>query len=128
VLFGVPAYQKSVKNVIKKGRNVPDLAFNAIGSSFYFDGEWAGPISGTSLASPIFDATLTEIDGVQKSRAGDFATTLYATWRAHGYGDGAKAHFRDITQGNNGYPALPGYDQVTGIGSVLADGLLKVLR
>ena len=29
MLFGVPAYQKSVKNVIKKGRNVPDLAFAA---------------------------------------------------------------------------------------------------
>jgi pseudomonalisin len=127
VLFGVPAYQKTFKNVIPKGRNVPDLAFNAIGSSFYFGGRWAGPISGTSLASPIFDATLTQINGVQNSRSGDFTTTLYKTWLADGYGSGPTASFRDITQGNNGYPALRGYDQVTGIGSILADGLLKVL-
>jgi subtilase family serine protease len=126
VLFGVPAYQKTVKNVIRAGRNVPDLAFNAIGSSFYFDGGWAGPISGTSLASPIFGAALTEIDSVEHSRAGDFTTTLYKIWRARGYGAGAKARLRDITQGINGYPALPGYDQVTGIGSVLANNLIKV--
>jgi hypothetical protein len=79
------------------------------------------------LASPIFDATLTQINGVQNSRSGDFTRTLYNKWRAHGYGSGSTASFRDITQGNNGYPALRGYDQVTGIGSILADGLLKVL-
>ncbi len=126
-IFGVPAFQKGVKNVVPKGRNVPDLAFNAIGSSFYYSGGWAGPISGTSLASPIFGATLTQINGVKGTRAGAFTTTIYKTWAAHGYGSGPNALLRDITQGNNGYPARKGYDQVTGIGSVLADGLLKVL-
>lgn len=123
VLFKVPTFQKGVKNVIASGRNVPDLAFDAdpgSGASYYYGGGWAGPIGGTSQASPIFGAALTELDQMENSRAGQFDVTLYKTWLAHGYGKGNGAYLRDITQGNNGYyNAGPGYDQVTGIGAML---------
>lgn len=122
VLFKVPSYQQHVKNVLSSGRNVPDVAFDAdpsTGASYYFGGGWDGPIGGTSQASPIFGAALTEIDQLENARAGDFDVTLYKTWLAHGYGHGTGADFRDITQGNNGYySAGPGYDQMSGIGAM----------
>jgi pseudomonalisin len=125
VLFKVPTYQKGLPNVIPTGRNVPDLAFDAdpgTGASYYYGGGWAGPIGGTSQASPIFGAALTEVDQVEDARAGDFNVTLYKTWSAHGYGKGKSAYFRDITVGNNGvYGAGPGYDQMSGIGVMLVN-------
>jgi subtilase family serine protease len=38
-----------------------------------------------------------------------------------------KKAFHDITQGSNGYPALPGYDLVTGRGSPMAQRVVKYL-
>jgi kumamolisin len=131
-IFKVPAYQRTVPNVIHKGRNIPDLAFDAdpgTGESFYFDGGFDGPIGGTSLASPIFGASLTEIDQVTNSRAGEFNATLYATWLASGYGAGSKAYFRDITQGSiPPYGAKTGYDQVSGIGAMLVSNFAALLH
>ena len=39
----------------------------------------------------------------------------------------APGDFHDITQGNNGYPAGPGYDLVTGLGTPKANLLLPHL-
>jgi subtilase family serine protease len=132
VLFKVPSYQQHVKHVLSSGRNVPDLAFDAdpgTGASYYYGGGWDGPIGGTSQASPIFGAALTEIDQTLDSRAGDFNVTLYKTWLAHGYGHGTGAYFRDITQGNNGYyDAGPGYDQMSGIGVMRVEPFAGLLR
>ncbi|MBV9647656.1 MAG: hypothetical protein JO043_09350, partial [Candidatus Eremiobacteraeota bacterium] len=127
VIFPLPSYQKKVKNIIPKGRNLPDVAFDALNASYYFDGTWAGPIGGTSLSSPIFGATLTEIDQVENSRAGYFNVTLYKTWLAHGYGKGTHSYFRDITQGSiPPYQAGPGYDQMSGIGAMLAGNFVTL--
>jgi kumamolisin len=123
VVFPVPSYQKGVKNVIKSGRNLPDVAFDAnpnSGSSFYYDGSFQGPIGGTSLASPIFGAGITAVDQTNKSKAGYLNTTMYKAWDKIGYGKGAKAYFRDITVGSIGqYSAMKGYDQMSGIGVML---------
>jgi len=131
-LFKVPSFQQHVPHVLSAGRNVPDLAFDAdpgSGASYYFGGGWAGPIGGTSQASPIFGASLTEIDQMVNARAGDFDVTLYKTWTSHGYGKGKGAYLRDITVGNNGYyNAGPGYDQVTGIGSMLVSNFGALLH
>jgi subtilase family serine protease len=125
VLFKVPQYQQHVQHVIAGGRNLPDLAFDAdpgTGASWYYDGSWSGPIGGTSMASPIFDAALTEINQVRGSRAGHFNVTLYKTWLAHGYGSGNTRYFRDITQGSiPPYHAGPGFDQMSGIGAMLVN-------
>jgi subtilase family serine protease len=117
VEWAVPSYQSGYPGVVGKTRNVPDIAFPAdpsTGTSFFFSGEWAGPIGGTSWASPIFSALLTETDQRQKSRAGYVNPTLYSIHTK----DGSSA-FHDITSGSNGaYKAHSGYDNVTGLGSI----------
>ena len=132
VIFKTPMYQKKVAHVIATGRNIPDLAFDAdpdTGASFYFGGGFDGPIGGTSLASPIFGAALTEIDQVQNARAGYFNVPLYKTWRAEGYGSGSHVYFRDITQGSiPPYQAGPGYDQMSGIGAMQVSNFASLLH
>jgi kumamolisin len=132
VVFPVPSYQKGVKNVIKSGRNLPDVAFDAnpnSGASLYYDGSFQGPIGGTSLASPIFGAGLTSVDQINKSRAGYLNTTMYKQWDKVGYGKGKKAYFRDITVGSIGqYSAMTGYDQMSGIGVMLFDTFGPLLK
>jgi subtilase family serine protease len=131
VVFGLPAYQRGVANVIASGRNVPDVAFDAsslMGTSWYFDGAWDGPTGGTSLASPIFGAALTEIDQLQNARAGNFNVALYKTWLANGYASGSTLYVRDITQGSiPPYYARSGYDQMSGIGAMQAYNFGRLL-
>ena len=125
VLFKVPQYQMNVPTIITSGRNIPDLAFDAdpgTGASYFYSGGWAGPIGGTSMASPIFGASLTEMNQVLGSRAGHFNVTLYKTWLKNGYHNGTTRYFRDITQGTiEPYQAGPGYDQMSGIGAMLVN-------
>ena len=131
VIFRLPTYQEGVPGVIPTGRNVPDLAFDAsvlMGTSWYFDGAWAGPSGGTSLASPIFGAALTEIDQLQNVRAGNFNVALYKTWLANGYASGSNLYFRDITQGSiPPYYAQAGYDQMSGIGAMQVNSFARLL-
>jgi pseudomonalisin len=132
IIFGVPKFQKDVSTVIPTGRNIPDLAFDAdpgTGESFFFNGSWSGPIGGTSLASPQFGAALTEIDQLKHHRAGQFDTALYKMWLANGYGSGSQVYFRDITQGSiPPYGAGPGYDQMTGIGTMQVTNFAGLLK
>src|SRR5471032_361569 len=132
VLFGVPNYQKHVPTIITGGRNIPDLAFDAdpgSGASYFFGGGWAGPIGGTSMASPIFGASLTEMNQVLGSRAGHFNVKLYKKWLANGYGSGPTTYFRDITSGSiPPYHAGPGYDQMSGIGAMLVNRFDQLFR
>jgi pseudomonalisin len=127
----VPKYQRKVMNVIKPGRNLPDVAFDAspfTGESWYVEGGWNGPIGGTSLASPIFGAALTEIDQLRNKRAGFFNRPLYNTWKKHGYMNGSTLYWRDITVGSiPPYGAKTGYDQMTGIGAMDATNFGKLL-
>jgi pseudomonalisin len=122
VVFPAPSYQAGVAGASRAGRNVPDVALNAspgTGSSFYFNGAFDGPIGGTSLASPIFGAMLVEIDQMNRSRSGFVNPAVYATFAKDGYTHGGTWYFRDEITGFNGfYEAGPGYDHVTGIGSV----------
>ena len=131
-VFAIPGYQKKVPTIIAGGRNIPDLAFDAdpgTGESFYFDGGFDGPIGGTSLASPQFGAALTEIDQVKGRRAGQFDTALYKTWLAAGYSKGSTVYFRDITKGSiPPFGAGPGYDQMTGIGTMQVSNFAGILK
>jgi kumamolisin len=128
-IFKRPGYQKKVKNTISTGRNVPDVAFDAdpgTGEALFYDGYW-GSVGGTSLAGPIFNALLVQMNQVRNQRAGYFNVALYKTWRKHGYGNGSKAYMRDITQGSNGgFSAGTGYDNVTGLGAILGNNFLSI--
>ncbi|MBD5654614.1 MAG: S8/S53 family peptidase [Candidatus Eremiobacteraeota bacterium] len=122
-VFPIPQYQLAVKTIIKGGRNIPDVAFDAspyTGESLYYEGRFQGPIGGTSLSSPIFGAGLTIVDQMRNRRAGFFNLALYRTWQANGYAKGKTVYFRDITSGSiPPYKAGPGYDQMSGIGAML---------
>jgi len=122
-IFPVPSYQKGVPNVLTRGRNVPDLAFDAdpyTGAAYYYGGSWNtayNPLGGTSLASPIFGASETEIDQVIGARTGLAAVKIFKFFKKDGYGT-TTPYFHDVTSGSNGeYKAGAGFDQVTGIGS-----------
>ena len=110
-----PAYQQGLSGTLPSGRNEPDISLAADpyhGTALYFNGTWF-PVGGTSWASPIFSAYVTEVAQMRGTRAGFINPALYAAFRSGGY-----TNFRDITLGNNiGYAARTGYDQASGIGS-----------
>ena len=123
-VFPMPSWQSGVA-VTNRGRNVPDIAFNAdpnTGTAYYFSGSWNttdNPLGGTSLSSPTFGAAITEIDQLLNGRTGLVAPELYAIFSNDGYGSASQPYFYDITQGC-AYVlcAGSGYDLVTGIGSM----------
>lgn len=132
VIFKIPSYQRNVPTILAGGRNIPDLSFDAdpgTGGAYFYDGSWSGPVGGTSMSSPIFGASLTEMNQVLGHRAGQFNVTLYKTWLKHGYGHHARPFFRDITVGSiPPYSAGPGYDQMTGIGTMQVNNFDTLLH
>jgi len=116
----LPEWQSSTSNVVTTGRNLPDVAFVAdpdppSSGEVIFDGGAAGASGGTSLASPVFAAMQTEINQVEGTRNGWVNPRLYAIQNQQGY-----YPFHDILTGTNLFnvAAAPGYDNITGIGSV----------
>lgn len=123
-----PSYQASVTQS-GSHRTGPDLSYNADPATDYYvlDGALGGwfQAGGTSAGAPQIAALIALADQ-QRTTAGlgaldGLSQTLPALYAAPA-GD-----FRDITQGNNGYPAVPGFDLVTGRGSPLANLLVPYL-
>jgi subtilase family serine protease len=134
-VFPLPVWQKGVKNVQSSGRNLPDVSLDAdpnTGTAFYFAGSWNNPwnpLGGTSLASPLFGAALAEIDEIVGGRTGLAGQRLFKLWERTGYTFKKTVYFNDITKGTNGaYSALPGYDNVTGIGSIDVWNIAQALK
>jgi len=128
ILFGEPSYQRGFNH--SSVRTVADVAFNASingGELVVFDGE-LGNFGGTSAGPPPWSAIFALAD---QSRAaagegplGQANPALYnVASNRHEYGD----DFNDITVGSNavdtgpgtdiGFPAGPGYDIPTGLGT-----------
>jgi subtilase family serine protease len=134
-VFTAPAWQKGVKGMLGSGRNVPDVAFDAnplTGFPIYYAGTWNNPwnpLGGTSLASPLFGVALLQINSVTGNRSGLAAQSLYGLFKKDDYKKGAVTYFHDITSGSNGiFSAAPGYDRVTGIGSIDAWNIAQALK
>jgi uncharacterized repeat protein (TIGR03803 family) len=128
-----PAFQNGAVTQSNTQRTIPDVAFDANPNSgvpvydsydFGTSTPWVME-GGTSLSCPCW-AGIIAIADQGRALAGrgslDGATQtlprLYAL---------AETDFNDITTGNNGYPAGPGYDLVTGLGSPIADTLIPDL-
>ena len=116
----LPTWQAATANIGTTGRNLPDVSFVAdpdppSSGEVIFDGGSAAGSGGTSLSSPVFAALQTEINQVEGTRNGWVNPRLYAIQNAQGY-----YAFHDILTGTNVFnvAAAPGYDNVTGIGSV----------
>lgn len=135
-----PAYQRSVQSTGK--RTNPDISMDAnpnTGVPVYdsFDEGASTPwitVGGTSLASPMMAGVMAIINqgriinglSVMSTVSNPSATSttealplLYQS---------AKSNFHDITSGNNGgFSAGVGYDEVTGIGSPIANKLVPYM-
>ena len=108
--------------VLGCGRTVPDVANDAdpnSGANVYVSGTPTG-VGGTSLASPLTLGEWARLQTAARNRLGFASPRLY---RAEGgYG------IHDITLGDTGpYPATPGYDLATGIGTIDVLGAIRTI-
>ena len=125
-------------------RQVPDVSADAdpnTGYIIYYNGQNTDPtqpsgwqsVGGTSAAAPVWAALLADVDSSSACHGtvvGFASPALY-----HAASTGYGAYFNDITSGNNDftgtnggrYPAGPGYDMASGLGTpnaaALASGL-----
>ncbi|CCW36089.1 predicted protease [Chthonomonas calidirosea] len=132
-VWSIPSYQQGMISAASKGsttmRNVPDVALNSdIGYAVLLKGSWIN-VGGTSACAPSW-AAFTALVNEARAQANlpplGFANpALYAIARnATHYAQ----DFHDITIGNNKYyQAVPGYDDVTGLGTPIAANLLTDL-
>jgi subtilase family serine protease len=97
---------------VRCGRGVPDIAMDAdpnSGANVYVGGQPEG-VGGTSLSSPLALGVWARLQSAHGNKLGFAGKRLYAA-------RGTNA-FHDIVLGDTGpYPALPGYDYATGIGT-----------
>ncbi|HLZ59604.1 MAG TPA: S53 family peptidase [Ktedonosporobacter sp.] len=117
-LYTRPAWQNAngVNNRYSQNdRQVPDVSAVADNLAVYFDGEW-GAVGGTSAAAPIWATAQALVNEDTIRHLGSFA---YAPQLFYSAADknGSNAYF-DITRGDNlHYPATPGWDFATGLGT-----------
>jgi subtilase family serine protease len=132
--FPIPAWQQLTGVITKankgstKYRNGPDISANADFTFFVcsdqgqnpnFGGQECGAniYGGTSFATPMW-AGYIALANERASQNGDAKVgfinpAIYPI----GVGSDYKKTFHDVVKGNNGFPAEPGYDLITGWGS-----------
>ena len=107
--FTKPSYQQSITG---SNRHTPDLALNAdpaTGVLFFVDGKYV-IYGGTSIVAPAMAGYI----GALGSSIGFINLKLYLS----------PSSFHDILTGSNGdYFALVGFDNTTGLGSIIGDKL-----
>jgi subtilase family serine protease len=116
------------------GRAVPDISMdadpNATAAEIYVNGAPEG-VGGTSLSSPLALGSWARLQSGNKNDLGLASIDFYALYDKvnPAVGDtSAVPGFTDITAGDNGlYAAIPGYDEVTGIGVLDVAALSKVI-
>jgi len=120
MFFGLPPYQQPVPTLFsRQWRNTPDVALDADPNTpyaLYYYGSWLLSVGGTSCVAPNMAALYAQVDGYYQRRTGLAATGLYNGFRKNTYPGNV---WHDITSGSNGdFNAGPGYDNVTGVGSL----------
>jgi len=124
-----PSYQTSTLQSVGLSygvRTTPDVSFNAdpnSGVSVYDSVSYNGQsgwfnVGGTSAAAPAWAGLVAITDqGLATAGKSSLSTTQVLTNLYSLPG----SDFNDITTGNNGYSATPGYDLVTGLGTPKAN-------
>jgi subtilase family serine protease len=128
-LFARPAYQSTVAPGPAGPRLIPDVAIAGAvqdGELVLYDGRWLHG-GGTSMSAALFAGIVALADRAAGHPLGNLNPRLY---RLAAAGDGAIV---DVRSGSNGfagvsgYAAGPGYDLVTGLGTVDAARLVRAL-
>jgi hypothetical protein len=116
-----PAFQSGLSY---SARSTPDVSMDAdVNTGVYVIlGPTTWQVGGTSLSAPLWAALLADTNQGRALNGlgpiGNAQTLVYSL---------PKHDFHDITVGNNGFAAGPGYDLVTGIGSPIANLVAKDL-
>jgi pseudomonalisin len=124
-VYGKPSWQSAPGVPADRRRDVPDVALSAAVHDGYViaHGTNLYAIGGTSAATPAFAGLMALVDQAAGSRQGNVNPILYRL-ATNQYRAGGPRVFHDVTAGNNSVPRLkgfacgPGYDEVTGLGSV----------
>lgn len=124
-----PAYQLPFQNT--EFRTTPDVSFNGSsnsGETLYQNGELSFDYWGTSVAAPCWAGLFAIADQGRMARGGKaFNSPADPTQALQAIYSLPATDFYDITSGYNGFTAGPGYDQVTGRGSPIANRLVPAL-
>lgn len=138
-IFARPGYQRGIQDP-EATRGVPDVAGDAnVQMGMALAVETTGgsyelrSAGGTSAATPLWGGLMALADQAAGHDLGHVNPTVYRIARSRLYGQA----FHDVTAGNNtalvngvtytGYPAGPGWDPVTGLGSPDASVLVPLL-
>ena len=128
-----PAFQKGIVTQSTTQRTIPDVSYDAdpeTGVAVYdsFNGGAATPweeVGGTSYACPSWAALIAIAD--QGRALEDLPTLDGPSQTLPKIYSLPSSDFHDITSGNNGFAAGPGYDLVTGRGSPVANSVVAAL-
>jgi kumamolisin len=115
-----PSWQNAngVYNRFSNGnhREIPDVSASAYALAVYFDGQW-GAVGGTSAAAPIWAAGLALVNQGLMRQIGKFTASPQLFYVVAQNTNGMQP-FYDVTRGNNlYYPATPGWDYTSGLGT-----------
>lgn len=134
VIFNLPTWQQSIGEMFKM-RSFPDVAFNAdpkSGQAIYARTSSDSPadwlvVGGTSMAAPQWSGYMALVEEARQNQG--LSPVGFLPPQIYGVTDQVRSGFmNDITSGSNGaYTAGPGYDAVTGYGSMQAANLLQYL-
>lgn len=107
-----PTGSTCVEVVACAGKTLPDIAMDAdpnSGANVYVGGS-PEAVGGTSLSSPLSLGVWARLQSAHRNTLGFAALPLYKEYQTTG--------FHDVVLGDTGpYPATPGYDLATGMGS-----------
>ena len=97
-------------------RQIPDVSAVAYDLAVYFQGQW-GAVGGTSAAAPTWAAGLALVNQGLMQQIGKF-TASPQLFYVVALGVNVMHPYYDVTSGNNlYYPATPGWDYATGLGT-----------
>ncbi len=124
-----PSYQTGVQST--GYRTNPDVSFNGsdqTGVTVFVDGQLEFDYSGTSLATPCWAGLMAIINQGRVANGGaSLNTPSNPTQALQGLYSLPANDWNDITTGYNGTSAGPGYDEVTGLGSPIANLIVPAL-
>ena len=129
-LYARPIWQNAagVNNQFSGGnhRQIPDISAVAYDLAVYFQGQW-GAVGGTSAAAPIWAAGLALMNEGLLQQVGKFIASPDLFYMVADNANGMHPYY-DVTRGNNlYYPATPGWDYASGLGTPNLGDFYQVL-